>query len=272
MLNKTLAKAADLAERFRVAKGFKPGSLVSRAMSPEGKVDPATASLYIYQVIGTDWWTGEGVTAQAVADQLDQVKGVKTLNIYINSEGGDVFEAKAIYANLKRFVGEKVVHIDGIAASAATFIAMAGDKIITAPEASWMVHEAWGGAMGAASDLRAYADLLDMQNADLASIYAKRTGKSVDEMRAVMVATTWMTAQEAKAAGFTDEIAGSDDADAKASAAGKKSAMAATAATTQERLRASTSDLLAFRAAAATATRKDISPGQPGKRAAPASR
>lgn len=241
-------------------------------MSPEGKVDPATASLYIYQVIGTDWWTGEGVTAQAVADLLDGLKGVKTLNIFINSEGGDVFEAKAIYTNLKRFAGEKVVHIDGLAASAATFIAMAGDKIITAPEASWMIHEAWGGAMGEAADLRAYADLLDMQNADLASIYAKRTGGTVDDMRALMAATTWMTAADAKARGFTDEISGDSGDDAKASATDKRSTMAATAASTQQRLRDSTSDLLAFRTAAAAASRKDHSPGQPGKRAQPASR
>jgi ATP-dependent Clp protease protease subunit len=174
------------------------------------------------------------------------------LDIFINSEGGDVFEAKAIYAQLKRFGAdaEVIVHIDGIAASAATFVAMAGDKIITAPEATWMVHEAWTLAMGNAGDLRDTADLLDMMNEDIAAIYAKRTGRSVEEMRAMMSVETWMNAQEAKDAKFTDEIASYDDGEDEEDVVEAKSTLkvAAVAETTNQRLSAMTADLLAFRA------------------------
>jgi ATP-dependent Clp protease, protease subunit len=170
-------------------------------------VSGTRGSLYIYDVIGEDWWTGGGVTAKSVQVALEGMKGVTGVDIYVNSPGGDIFEAKAIYAQLRRFSGERVVHVDGIAASAATFIAMAGDRIITAPAATWMIHEVWAGAVGRASDMRAMADVLDMENVTFAETYAKRTGQSVDDVRAWMAAETWMSASDAKARGFTDEIA-----------------------------------------------------------------
>lgn len=202
MFNKTFKKCHALAERQRLLKGYVPGSIAARV---EGKA--STGALYIYEAIGEDWWTGGGVTAKSVQAALDSLKGVKNLDIFINSEGGDVFEAKAIYAQLKRFDAVKTVHVDGIAASAATFIAMAGDKIITAAMANWMVHEAWGIAAGPAGDLRAYADLLDLQNEDIAGAYARKTGSPIEEMRALMAAETWMSATKALELKFTDEIA-----------------------------------------------------------------
>lgn len=194
-------------------------------------------ALYVYEVIGEDWWTGGGVTAKDVVAALDAMKGVKKLNVYINSPGGDVFEAKAIMTNLQRFEAEKVMHIDGLAASAATYIAMAGDRIITAAHANWMIHEASGVAFGRADDHRALADLLDKQNLDLAQAYAAQTGKTIDEMLAVMNAETWLTADEALAAGFTDEVLAPpvDEAATVASAA-KTSRLAAAILSTDERL------------------------------------
>jgi ATP-dependent protease ClpP protease subunit len=232
MLNKAIARAQTVAEKFRALKNWKPGNIANRAA--DAKV--ATGEMYIYQCIGMDWWTGEGVTAKDVATALDGMKGVKVLNIYINSEGGDVFEAKTIYSQLQRFGAEKVMHIDGMCASAATLIAMAGDRIVNSLGATWMVHEAWGGAMGNASDLRAYADLLDMQNDDIASIYAKKTGASVDEMRTLMSAETWMNAKQSVDAKFADEVAG-EDAPAEPSAAASKLPMSAAVNATAERLR-----------------------------------
>lgn len=191
-------RARQLAARHKQATG---------QASFRAEVSGGRASLYIYDVIGEDWWTGGGVTAKAVQQAIDGMKGASALDIYINSPGGDIFEGKAIYAQLRRFSGEKVVHVDGIAASAASFIAMAGDRIITAPAATWMIHEVWSGVVGRASDMRATADVLDMENVTFAETYAKRTGQSVEDVRGWMAAETWMSAADAKARGFTDEIA-----------------------------------------------------------------
>jgi ATP-dependent Clp protease protease subunit len=266
-------RAHNLAEHHRLRRGWAPGNLAPRG--PNAKAD--TGELYVYQQIGADWWTGEGVTAESVQKALEGMKGVKTLNIYINSEGGSVFEAKAIYAQLQRFPAEKVVHIDGIAASAATFIAMVGDRIITSEVATWMIHEAWGGAMGNAADLRGYADLLDMINDDIANLYAKQTGKNTEECLALMSAETWMNASQALELGFTDEIAAEvDNEDAAAKAKGFKPAVAASA--TQRVLNTSAADLLAFRArragAQVPAAKHEPEPvrASPAKRAQPASR
>lgn len=191
--------------------GVLPGLFASKKES--------RGEIYIYEAIGFDCWTGSGVTSKDVVAQLDKLKGVKTLDIYINSPGGDVFEGKAIFNSLRRFDAEKTVHIDGIAASAASFIAMAGDKIVTAENATWMIHEAWGMAGGNAVDLRAIADVLDKENAAIAGIYAARTGQPASSFWAraapsaaepspsatgLMADETWMSADEALAAKLSD--------------------------------------------------------------------
>lgn len=211
------AKAHEFAARHRAALGKVP-ELFAKAET--------VGSLYIYEVIGQDWWTGGGVTGKSVVEALSALDGVKTLNIYINSEGGDVFEAKAIYENLVRFQADKVVHVDGIAASAASFVAMAGDTIITAPAATWMIHEAWSVALGRASDMRAMADVLDLENKALAETYAKRTGQTVDQVLQWMSEETWMSAQEAVDRGFSDQIAREGDAGAAAASAATVPALA----------------------------------------------
>lgn len=264
MFHKAFVKAKSIADRFNAIKGWKGGNIAAR--QTDAKV--TTGSLYLYDMIGKDWWTGDGVTAQSVADALDTIKGVKQLDIFVNSPGGDVFEAKAIYAQLQRFPANKTVYVDGLAASAATFVAMAGDEIITAPEGTWMVHEAWGGAVGDSSDLRAYADLLDMMNADLAGIYAKRTGMTVDEARAIMAAETWMNAEKALELKFTDSIAEEDEEDdVESKAAAAKSTTAQAAARTQDRLRANQADLMAYKADAMK-RQTEQNPGKPGNQRA----
>jgi ATP-dependent Clp protease protease subunit len=204
MKDLVLTRARQIAARHQQATGRR---------SFHAEVSGGRASLYIYDVIGEDWWAGGGVTAKSVQQALDGMKGATALDIYVNSPGGDIFEGKAIYAQIRRFPGEKVVHVDGIAASAASFIAMAGDRIITAPAATWMIHEVWAGAVGRASDLRAMADVLDMENVTFAETYAKRTGQSVDDVRAWMADETWMSAADAMARGFTDEIAEAEASD-----------------------------------------------------------
>lgn len=169
--------------------------------------------LYIYESIGVDWWNGGGVTGKSVVQALDEMKaaGAKAVDIYINSPGGDIFEAKAIYAALRRFDGERKVHVDGIAASAASFVAMAGDTIVTQPAATWMIHEVRASAWGAtAAEARKLAEVLDLENNTFAETYAKRTGQTVKDVLGWMSAEAWMNAAQAKERGFTDEIAEED--------------------------------------------------------------
>lgn len=213
-----LQRAHAFANLHRQAKGSRP--LYARHQN--------VGELYVYEQIGEDWWTGEGVTAKRVQEALAQLKGATTLNIYVNSEGGDIFEAKAIHSLIRRFVGERVVHIDGIAASAATFVAMAGDRIITAPSATWMIHEVWTRTAGRAQDLRATADVLDIENKTFAETYAARTGQKVEDVQAWMAAETWMDAKTAKSRGFTDEIAEAESSTGLA-AANQRAALVAQA-------------------------------------------
>jgi ATP-dependent Clp protease protease subunit len=201
-----LVRARALAREHLHASGQRP----FRAEVVNGR-----GSLFIYDSIGEDWWTGGGVTAKSVQQALDGMKAATALDIFINSPGGDIYEAKAIFAQLERFKagGRDVsVHVDGIAASAATYIAMVGDRIITARDATWMIHEVWTLAMGNAAALRETADLLDKENGIYAERYATRTKSSVEDVRAWMAAETWMTAAEAKARGFTDEISDGETA------------------------------------------------------------
>lgn len=203
MLSKSFVRARQIANRYRG-----DGHAVLRA---EKKAD--RGSLYVYAPIGASFW-GDTISAQDIADRLDEVKGVKALDIYVNSEGGDVFDGIAIYNMLRRFDAEKTVHIDGIAASIASVIALAGDRIVTGAGATWMIHNPWGFAMGGSAEMRKTAEVLDQKREDIVDIYAARTGASRAELRALMDAETWMTAAEAKERGFTDEIAEADGEDA----------------------------------------------------------
>lgn len=200
MLNKSATW--DKAKRLHASYG---SALGKRPLFGETSID--RGSIYIYDFIGENFWDPDReVTGKKIVEALAAMKGVKALDIFINSPGGDIWEAKAIFAELNRFDGEKVVHIDGIAASAATFIAMVGDKIITAPAATWMIHDVWTVGIGNAAELRKTADVLDLESNTFADTYAKRTGQKVEDVRAWMQAETWMNAATAKERGFTDEI------------------------------------------------------------------
>lgn len=195
-----LTAAKQLAAQHRATSG-RP-AFHAEAMGGRG-------ILYLYDVIGEDWWTGGGIKSKHVAEALDAYKsnGVKALDIFINSPGGDIFEAKAIHTLFRRFEGERVVYVDGIAASAASFIAMAGDRIVTAPSATWMIHNVWAVAVGGAEDMLSMASVLEMEDRTFAETYAARTKAKLEDVAAWMKAETWMNAAQAKERGFTDEIA-----------------------------------------------------------------
>lgn len=161
-----------------------------------------SASIYIYDVISADW----GVSALSVIDAINQAGDAKTLNIHINSPGGDVFEGRAIMAAISAFRGKTIAKIDSLCASAATSIALACNEIEMADGAFFMIHNASGMAWGDKTDLRNTADVLEKIEGAIVNDYTSRTGKPEQEIRAKMQAETWFTAQEALEYGFIDSI------------------------------------------------------------------
>ena len=161
-----------------------------------------SAEVCIYEEIGS-----YGITAKEFLDQIKNV-GKRKITLRINSPGGEVFDGLAIYNRLREHVGGVEVRIDGIAASMASVIAMAGAPVSMAENALLMVHNPSGLCAGNSGDMRELADMLDKVRGSLTSAYERKTGESAEVIGAMMDAETWMTAQEALAAGFIDEITG----------------------------------------------------------------
>ena len=162
-------------------------------------VTATSADLYLYEPIGF------GVSASEFIKQLVGLK-VSTINVHINSPGGSVFDGFAIYNALHAHPASIVVHIDGIAASIASVIAMAGDKILMAENAMMMVHCPSCGADGGADYLRTQADVLDQLETNIANVYAARSGMSPGDAVAMMESETWLTAAECLAKGLCTEV------------------------------------------------------------------
>ena len=164
------------------------------------------AELYLYGDISESTWFGDEVTPKDFKADLDELGDVAQLDIYINSGGGDVFAGESIYNMISRHKAHKTVHIDGLAASIASIIAMAGDEIVMPENAMIMIHEAWTFAGGNKHELRNMADTLERIDASLCGIYVSRTGRDSDEIARMMEAETWMTAKEAAELGFADRV------------------------------------------------------------------
>lgn len=166
-----------------------------------------TGELTLYGVIDSEQWWGDETTPKTFKDELDALGEIDTLNVYINSPGGDVFAGQAIYSILKRHTAKKVVHVDGVAASIASVVAMAGDVVRMPANSMMMIHNPMGGCWGFASDHRKMADDLDhIREGMLAAYQSKVTKLSKDEIIALLDAETWMTAEEAVEKGFADEL------------------------------------------------------------------
>ncbi|MDP5648153.1 Clp protease ClpP [Pseudomonas aeruginosa] len=173
--------------------------------------DNPDSTITIYEPIGYDWWTGEGVTAKRIAGALRSIGSDVDVTVNINSPGGDVFEGLAIYNLLREHKGKVTVNIIGLAASAASFIAMAGDEIRIGRAAFLMIHNAWLIAMGNRNDLREIADWLEPFDMTLADIYAQRTGIDIDDIVKQMDAETWIGGREAVDKGWADAFLESDE-------------------------------------------------------------
>jgi ATP-dependent Clp protease protease subunit len=199
-----MTRAREIAARVR--------SPVAGSLFVAAKKDK-TGEIYLYDFIGVDDWTGSGISPQSVVDTLAEMKGIDQLDVHVNSPGGYVFDGIAIFNAIRTFEGQKTVHVDGIAASIASVIALAGDKVVTNEGAMWMVHDPAGGlfSFGTADqiedDARKTVQALRKVRENLIDVYMTATGRSLSEVSAWMTGETWMTAQEALDRGFTDEIA-----------------------------------------------------------------
>lgn len=166
-----------------------------------------TAEVHIYDEIGA--W---GVTASDFVRDLASVSA-STINVHINSPGGDVWDGIAIHNAIKNHAATMNVRIDGLAASAASFIAMAGDSVVIEPNAQMMIHDALCAIVGNATELRELADMLDRTSDSIAGMYAAKAGGKAGDWRAAMKDETWYNAEEALSAGLADSIAGAEEDD-----------------------------------------------------------
>ena len=159
------------------------------------------------EVLSYDEIGAYGVTAKGFLAELGALPDDASIDLRLNSPGGSVFDAVAIYNALKRHTGEITVWIDGIAASAASYIAMAGDEIVMPENAFLMIHDPSGLVMGTAEDMRSTAEALDKVKGSLIQGYASKSGKADEDIATLMAAETWIDAREALDLGFIDRIA-----------------------------------------------------------------
>lgn len=172
----------------------------------EAKADTDEATIYLYDVIGYDWWTGDGITAKQFAKDLLAIKA-GTIHLRFNSPGGDVFEARAMVTAIQQHPARIVAHIDSLAASAASFMAMHADEIEITEGAFFMIHNGWTIAMGDRHEMMETAKLLEQIDASIVNDYHAKTGRDQAELAALMDAETWINARDAVAMGFADRIA-----------------------------------------------------------------
>jgi ATP-dependent Clp endopeptidase proteolytic subunit ClpP len=166
--------------------------------------DPA--EILIYEQIGKDWFTNDGIGAKEFAEALAEIPKSKEIVVGINSPGGNVWDGLAIYHQLKSR-GDKVsTRIDGVAASIASVIALAGSKLSMPENALMMIHRAWGVMVGNESDMKKMADDLAKHDGVIAGIYSEKNKKSREENLKAMEAETWFNGLEAKTFGFVDDV------------------------------------------------------------------
>lgn len=168
--------------------------------------DKDTGELTLYGDIASSSWYGDEVTPTQFKKDLDSLGQIKNLDIYINSGGGDVFASQSIYSMLNRHEAFKTMYIDGLAASGASLIAMAGNKIVMPANALMMIHNSRTFAMGDKQKLREIADKMEKIDETLITVYQNKSKLEPDEIKQMLDDETWFTAEEAVEKGFADEI------------------------------------------------------------------
>lgn len=174
------------------------------------KAEEKTMQLKIYDYVGK----AEAINTNYIEEQLKEAKD-KPLDIHINSYGGEVFEGFAIYNMLKQYKGVKTVYVDGIAASIASVIAMAGDRVVMSEASMFMIHNASGGAMGTYKELQEVAEALLKINGVIQDIYLNRVNIDKDKLIELMDNESYLTAKESLEYGFCDEIQEDEQSQAK---------------------------------------------------------
>jgi len=164
-----------------------------------------SSEVWIYDEIG--YW---GISAKDFILELNAIKN-KQIDMHINSPGGEVFDGAAIYNAIRNHPAAVTTYIDGLAASIASVIALAGDRVIMAENALYMMHNPFGLVIGNANDMRSMADVLDKIGDTMIGSYVAKSGKTRDQIKNLLDAETWMNADEAMEAGFVDEISGKMD-------------------------------------------------------------
>ena len=162
----------------------------------------------VYGGIGDEFDEG-GVTAVSFVRALRDADG-EDVTIHINSSGGSVFDANTMAEALRGYKGHTTASIEGLAASAASYFALTADDVVINPSALMMIHNPWDFAVGDAEDMRKKADMLDKARSTISAQYARKTGRTVDEIEGLMDAETWFTAQEAVEFGFVDRMSDSE--------------------------------------------------------------
>lgn len=163
-----------------------------------------SAEVLLYDEIGNSFWGG--VSAKQLQDDLAKLGEIDTINLRINSPGGDVFEAFTMYNNFARHPAQVLVDIDGMAFSAASVVAMAGDEIRMADNAMFMIHNPSTTVYGGADDMMKMADVLNQVKGNIVTTYEKQTKLDTAELEQLMDDETWFTADQALAKGFIDRI------------------------------------------------------------------
>ena len=173
-------------------------------MSAIMKAAGGTAEILIYEDIGSGWLGG--ISAKQFAEELKALGKISTINVRLNSEGGNVFDGVAIFNTLRRHQARVVVDIDGMALSIASLVAMAGDEIRMADNALMMVHDPWIVMAGTADELRKQAELMDQVKENLVGTYADRTKLKPEKVSALLSEETWMDSKQARELGFVDAV------------------------------------------------------------------
>lgn len=171
--------------------------------------DDAKNTISMLDAIGFDPWSGEGVTAKRISAALRSMNGAD-VTVNMNSPGGDMFEGLAIYNILREYKGHVTVKVLGLAASAASIIAMAADDLQVARSGFLMIHNGWTIAAGNRHQFREIADMMEPFDAAMGDIYSARTGGELKAMQALMDAETWIGGSAAVDQGFADSLLESD--------------------------------------------------------------
>lgn len=176
-----------------------------RKFNPVVNAKPEETEILLHGPIGKSFWSEDGISGKDVTNAINAVPKGRKITIGVNSQGGSVGEGMAIYNAIARRSEDVTVRIDGYALSIASFFPLAANRVVSPKSSIWMIHKAWNWAEGNADQLRKDAEMLDQHDQVIVDAYARKTGKTKDEIIAAMSAETWLTGAEAIGWGLADE-------------------------------------------------------------------